>query len=159
MGTYEELLKLLREKKERFLEYESVTVKMNQADADHVDTITEAVSRRQNLIWQIDTLDGKITALCRELPDGELVYEASKNRCDYSSLNEEQREIYTAGQEIFLVIGRIQEEEVLAAGVMNLVVEQLENRIRRNHQGRKFAGYFKNMNQSMGSGFLYDKKR
>lgn len=160
METYKELLELLREKKERFLEYESVTRRMQEADADHVDTITDAIGRRQSLIWQIDTLDDRIVTLCRELPQGELVYEACKNRCDISSLNQEQREVYKAGQEIFLVIGRIKEEEILAAGVMESVVGQLESRIRQNHQGRKFAaGYLNNMKQTMGSGFLYDTKR
>lgn len=159
MKNLEQLSMLLAEKKDLFLKYEEATSKMSEADEETIEIITHSIEARQQLIKKIDDLDARITDLCSEMPDGALLYEASKNRCGYAALSEEEKGIYHRGQEVFQVITRIQEEEALAVANMSRIVDRLQILIKQNHQEKKFAGYLKTMNQGLANGFLYDKKR
>lgn len=161
MRADKEVLGLLMKKKEYFLIYEQETDKMNTNSTKDVDRITAAVERRQELMGQIDRIDEEIAIICGKEEEGALLLQAARNQCDYKSLPAELTPVYQAGQQIYQIIARIQDEEVLVESNLRSILEQLQNLIKQNKQERKFSGYLKNMDYSgdVKKGFLYNEKR
>ena len=91
-------------------------------------------------------------------PEGRRLYEISKNRWDFRTLNEEEQALFSEGQEIFRVISRIQELEPGARAEMERVRDLLQEKIRKNNTNTKFTGYLKQMDQGA-KVMLYNQKR
>lgn len=150
---------LLAEKKQLFEKFESVTEQMMTDSFDEIDMIVECVERREALRKQIDELDIKISSTAMECENGEEIVRASKNLCDFSDLNPALQKVFTAGQEVFGVISRIQSADPQAVKNMRAMLEELQQKIRQNKKNSKFTGYINSMGLQASKGALYDKKR
>lgn len=150
---------LLTEKKQLFEKFESITEQMMTDSFDEIDTIVECVERREALRKQIDELDIKISSTAMECENGEEIIRASKNLCDFSDLSPALQKVFTAGQEVFGVISRIQSADPQAVKNMRAMLEELQQKIRQNKKNSKFTGYINSMGLQASKGALYDKKR
>lgn len=161
MRPDERVINLLLKKEEKFLRYEEETKKLTANGEDAVEQILAALAVRQELIGEIDALDAQIRSICEESEDGRQLWNASKNCCEYEKLSPEYQEVYKAGQQVFQIIVRIQNEERLAAASMEHVRDRLHKNIRQNQKVSKFSGYLKSMDygEDVKKGFLYNEKR
>ncbi len=161
MKVDEQVLESLNRKKAYFLEYEEETKKLHSNGEDAVERVQEAMAARQRLIELIDEVDAQIRKQCGDTKEGRLLLEACKNRCEYKELLPGYQAVYNAGQQIFQIMTRIQNEEKLASVNMRNIIERLQEQIRQNRQASKVSGYLKNMNYSSDAkkGFLYNDKR
>ena len=161
MRTDKEVIKLLQKKKENFLKYEEETKKLTANGEDAVEQITSALAKRQELIGIIDGIDAKIRKLCEDTEEGVLLLDASRNRCEYQRLSPSYQEVYQAGQQVFQIIARIQNEDRLAVASMEHVKNRFQRDIRQNQKVSKFSGYLKSMDygEDVKKGFLYNEKR
>lgn len=150
---------LLAEKKQLFEKIESLTEQMMTDSFDEIDMIVECVDRREALRKQIDELDIKISSTARKCENGEEIIKASKNLCDFSALSPALQKVFTAGQEVFGVISRIQSADPQAVKNMRAMLEELQHKIRQNKKNSKFTGYINTMGLQASKGALYDKKR
>lgn len=155
----EEIVTRLNEKKRLFKEFEAVSEQMMTDSADGIDQMVECVEQREQLKTQIDELDQRIRETAGQSADGEAMLRASKNLCDFATLKEAYREIYSAGQEIFGIISRIQNMDPQIRKNMDTMMEELQRRIKQNKKNAKFTGYINNMGLKPSTGVLYDKKR
>lgn len=161
MSSNSKILELLETKRELFIQYEAETEKIKSNSADETDLITEVLSKRDSLRVRIEQIDNEIEETCRLDENGELLYKAAKNTCDYGTLPPELKTVFDAGQKIYQVIARIQSDEELVLMNFKKVKDQLQELIKQNKKDSKLAGYLKytgtgNM-AKMGS--IYDKKR
>ena len=141
MEMLDEMRKLLHEKKACFLQYEEETSRIASQEYREAEEFEAGIAARQRLI-----------------EEGRRLYEISKNRWDFRTLNEEEQALFSEGQEIFRVISRIQELEPGARAEMERVRDLLQEKIRKNNTNTKFTGYLKQMDQGA-KGMLYNEKR
>ncbi len=127
-------------------------------ETEDVDGILDLISDRDDLILRIDSIDAKTEDLRLRSDAGRRAYDIMKNRCDYSSLTEEERLLFDESQALYTVISRIRELDEQAEDRMKKAVVSLKEKIRQNNANTKFTGYFKQMDQGS-KGMLYDKKR
>ncbi|WP_125141494.1 hypothetical protein [Clostridium transplantifaecale] len=153
------IAELLAEKKQLFEKFESITEQMMTDSFDEIDMIVECVDRREELRKQIDELDLKISSTAMECENGEEIIKASKNLCDFSEVSPALQKVFTAGQEVFGVISRIQSADPQAVRNMKAMMEELQQKIRQNKKNSKFTGYINTMGLQASKGALYDKKR
>ena len=92
MEIIDRMRMLLREKAILLGQYEQETMRLDTDDPEAVDEIVAAVEARQAVIDKIDGLDEQMEGLRDGSAYGKRCYNIGKNRCDYSSLNEGQRE-------------------------------------------------------------------
>ena len=157
--TAEEMVELLREKKELFEKFESVTEQMMTDSFEEIENVLKCVEQRERLRGQIDSLDQRLYETAMQSPKGELLLKASKNLCDYSELQQEFQMVFSAGQEIFRIISRIQNADPQINKNMETMREALRERIKENKKNTKFTGYMNNMGLQASKGAFYDKKR
>ncbi len=155
----ESVVGLLREKAHLFEQFEAVTEQMMTDSFDEIDRIVECVEEREQLREQIDKLDQRIRDTAMQSPGGEQMIRASKNLCDYAEVKPEHQDIFTAGQEVFRIISRIQNADPQVSRNMEKMMEELQRRIRKNKTNTKFTGYINSMGIQASKGVLYDKKR
>lgn len=155
----EEMAGLLGEKKELFEEFEAVTEQMMTDSFEEIDRMLDCVEQREQLRGRIDKIDQKLREAAAQSPRGELLLKASKNTCNYSELQEEFQTVFSAGQDIFRIISRIQNAEPQINKNMETMREELRNRIKENKKNTKFTGYMNNLGLQASKGALYDKKR
>lgn len=155
----EQVTELLGEKKRLFEKFESITGQMMTDSFDEIDMVVECVEAREALRKQIDEIDLKIRNMAMECASGDTVIKASKNLCNFSELSPELQKIFTAGQEVFGVISRIQSADPQVVKNMETMMEKLQQKIRQNKKNSKFTGYINTMGLQASKGALYDKKR
>lgn len=159
MEVEREIVALLQKKKQLFERFESITEQMLTDSPDAIDHIVECVKKRQELKERIDELDYQIDETVKRSENGSLLFEASKNRGDYSCLNEGQQEVFKSGQEIFEVIFRIRNMEPQIQKNMESMMGYLREQIKKNKNNTKLTGYMQTMGLQASKGVLYDKKR
>ena len=158
MEMLDEMRKLLHEKKACFLQYEEETSRIASQEYREAEEFEAGIAARQRLIEEIDGIDERLKAMKNFSAEGERLFEISKNRWDFRTLNEEEQALFSEGQEIFRVISRIQELEPDARAEMERVRDLLQEKIRKNNTNTKFTGYLKQMDQGA-KGMLYNQKR
>ncbi len=149
---------LVRDKTDLFQLYEEKSRQLAALETEDVDGILDLISDRDDLILRIDSIDAKTEDLRLRSDAGRRAYDIMKNRCDYSSLTEEERLLFDESQALYTVISRIRELDEQAEDRMKKAVVSLKEKIRQNNANTKFTGYFKQMDQGS-KGMLYDKKR
>lgn len=155
----EEMIGLLRDKKKLFEEFEAVTEQMMTDSFEEIERILDCVEQRERLKEQVDGLDQKLGQCAMQSSEGESLIRASRNLCNYSELRQEFQPVFSAGQEIFRIISRIQNAEPQISKNMETMREALREKIKENKKNTKFTGYMNNMGLQASKGALYDKKR
>lgn len=101
MSGETQILRLLSEKRDLFLEMEEVTSAMC---FQQVEQIAESMDRRSRLVGRIDMLDATIRDLCA---GRELVQACIHHTCDRDGLPQELGEVYDASMAVKAVVNRI----------------------------------------------------
>ena len=101
MEMLDEMRKLLHEKKACFLQYEEETSRIASQEYREAEEFEAGIAARQRLIEEIDGIDERMKAMKHFSPEGRRLYEISKNRWDFRTLNEEEQALFSEGQEIF----------------------------------------------------------
>lgn len=102
---YRQILSLLAEKREKFLEIERVTEPMFYAQ---VDAIAECMEKRESLLNEVSEIDSRLA----QLTEGqEQVKAALSHKCERRSLSPDLAEIYDGSMGVKAVVNRIVQNE------------------------------------------------
>ena len=98
MEMLDEMRKLLHEKKACFLQYEEETSRIASQEYREAEEFEAGIAARQRLIEEIDGIDERMKAMKHFSPEGRRLYEISKNRWDFRTLNEEEQALFRRGR-------------------------------------------------------------
>lgn len=101
MSCETQILRLLSDKRDLFLEMEEVTSAMC---LQQVEQIAESMDRRSRLIERIDLVDASLADLCA---GRDWVRAAMQHTCDRDGLPQELGEVYDASMAVKAVVNRI----------------------------------------------------
>lgn len=149
---------LIKDKTELFLQYEEETKKLLTDNPEDTERIVEAVAAREDLIQKINAIDARLKEIGLRSEEGARLFEVTKNRLDYGSLDAGERQLFDESQVLYTIINRIRETEERAGVNMKRILAVLQEKIRQSNVNTKFTGYLKQMEQG-NKGMLYDKKR
>lgn len=152
MEKFNEIYKLLLEKKELFLCYESVTRSILSSDVEHMDETQEFIDSRQEMIDKIEEISKKVEETLKDDPNKNYINDLIANKCDASNLTEQEELIYYTSQEIFSVMNLAYRMEQTAIEMMEGEKEAILEKIKKSNreEGQK-AKYMQGLINVMGT--------
>lgn len=155
MNIIDELIRLLNEKKELFIQYEIYTGRLTECP---VEDIEEYITQRGALANQIDKITDAIKCLCAGEKNGDALLAAINNTCKYDEVTQEGRALFSKGQEIFSVISRISEQEKQITPRMEELRTELLGKIKNASNTPKIAKYLSGLVTPPKNGDLIGEK-
>lgn len=151
------LNEFLLKKRELFTLYEIETRLMLDCNLNEIE---DKLKRRSELIYLIDETEEKIKYLCQaEDEEDELLYKATKNKCNREELPLAARSVFDRAQEIFSIINRVMIYETQVLSRMKENKEEIEKFIKESKNAPNIAKYFNSLDNGFEKGtFISDKK-
>jgi hypothetical protein len=151
----EEILDLLREKKELFVIYEDMTIKLLSCEFEETDDL---IYERSCVAKKIDAVDNKIQKLSNSDESG-VVKTALKNTCTRGELPGCLQIIFDVSQKIFSIVNRIKNMNDEIAERILIEQKEILSEIRQINTGQeakaaKFYGTTYEVNKPYFSGHL-----
>lgn len=145
----------LDEKEKLFEEYETLTNKIYESEFDNMEEIN---LKRFSIAEKIDAIDKDISAVCQSLDNGDLIFNALKNRCNRSELSEDLKAIFDKTQSVFSVIQRIKMIEEMLMNRLVTNKAEIEKKIKAVSIAPKVTQYLNAVGGDAKTGMMFGSK-
>ena len=130
MIDFEQIQRLLAEKKQLMLSFEESTEEMLFCPFEQLQPL---VLQREEKMLQMQALDAKIKGMCSG-KGGAMVLAAAENDCNRAALPAQLQQIYDAGMQIKTIVFRLKESNVQATFRLRNEQKQILKKIKATNQ-------------------------
>lgn len=130
MVDFNQVQRLLAEKKQLMLSFEAATEEMLFCPFEQLQPL---VLQREEKMLQVQALDAKLQGLCIG-KEGALVLAAAENDCNRAALSPQLQQIYDAGMQIKTIVFRLKESNMQATFRLRNEQKQILKKIKNTNQ-------------------------
>jgi len=130
MIDFEQIQRLLAEKKQLMLSFEESTEEMLFCPFEQLQPL---VLQREEKMLQMQALDAKIKGMCGG-KDGAMVLAAAENDCNRAALPAQLQQIYDAGMQIKTIVFRLKESNMQATFRLRNEQKQILKKIKATNK-------------------------
>ncbi len=155
MDIIQNICHLLNDKKDKFSEYEKLTIEMLHCN---VDDLGNYITKRSKLANEIDEISAKIETLCLKEPKGDVYAKVSYAQLSFENVPVELQPMFELGQQVRGTMARILKLEPQVIQRLEGLKREAFQKIKENHNLPKIKKYLTNLGEQPSSGHFTSTK-